>query len=222
MLRSGFQDQFKGRKDTGQPLCKRIYDAEDSFPTGAIRKSGRVFMRPDLINLQQLDGVMFDIKYLVIIRNTTDTALSALRRNFFSNVDLELRTVEHTLTYLEAAMRAIPCHKTFIAHYEHALADPQAFIEPLSQFLELDKGSREIIKKRLTKNGKAPSRKAHKLSQYAECKNSAKELSEQQCYEKISTLLEDFFSTRDFMWPTFGANGFDYEVKGKKEKEGKR
>jgi hypothetical protein len=31
----------------------------------------------------------------------------------------------------------IPCHKTFIAHYEHALADPQAFLEPLAAFLEL-------------------------------------------------------------------------------------
>lgn len=31
--------------------------------------------------------------------------MSALRRNFFSAVDPELRTVEHTLTYLEAAMR---------------------------------------------------------------------------------------------------------------------
>lgn len=34
-----------------------------------------------------------------------DTALSALRRNFFTHVDQELRTVEHTLTYLEAALR---------------------------------------------------------------------------------------------------------------------
>ena len=36
-----------------------------------------------------------------------DTALSALRRNFFSAVDPELRTVEHTLTYVEAAMRGL-------------------------------------------------------------------------------------------------------------------
>ena len=70
-LKQGFREQFKGRADTGKPPCKRIYDAEDSFPTGAIRKSGRVFMRPDIVNLQQLDGVMFDLKYLLIIRNTT-------------------------------------------------------------------------------------------------------------------------------------------------------
>ena len=31
--------------------------------------------------------------------------MSALRRNFVSNVEMELRAVEHTLTYLEAALR---------------------------------------------------------------------------------------------------------------------
>lgn len=45
---------------------------------------------------------------------------------------------------MESALRGIPCHKTFIAHYEHALADPQAFIEPLSLFLETDAAGREV------------------------------------------------------------------------------
>jgi hypothetical protein len=31
--------------------------------------------------------------------------MSALRRNFFANIDEELRTVEHTLTYIESALR---------------------------------------------------------------------------------------------------------------------
>ena len=59
------------RKDNGKPPCKLIYDAEDSFPTGAIRRPGRVFMRPDIINLQRLDGVLFNVKYLLIVRNIT-------------------------------------------------------------------------------------------------------------------------------------------------------
>lgn len=70
-LRSGFLEQFKFRSDINKPPCRSIYDAEDSFPTGAIRKSGRVFMRPDIVTLQQLDGVMFNVKYLLIVRNTT-------------------------------------------------------------------------------------------------------------------------------------------------------
>ena len=73
-LKRGFLEQFKLRKDNNQQPCRTIYDAEDSFPTGAIRKSGRVFMRPDIVNLQQLDGVLFNLKYLVILRNTTVSA----------------------------------------------------------------------------------------------------------------------------------------------------
>jgi hypothetical protein len=68
---SGFKDMFEMRLKGGQKACRTIYDAEDSFPTGAIRKSGRVFMRPDLINIQAMDGVLFDVKYLIILRNTT-------------------------------------------------------------------------------------------------------------------------------------------------------
>jgi hypothetical protein len=68
---AGFKEQLKMRLETGKKACKSIYDAEDSFPTGAIRKAGRVFMRPDIVNLQQLDGKMFNMKYLIIVRNTT-------------------------------------------------------------------------------------------------------------------------------------------------------
>ncbi len=52
-------------------VTRSIFDAEDSFPTGAIRKKGRVFMHPDIHNIQQLDGDLFDVKYLIILRNTT-------------------------------------------------------------------------------------------------------------------------------------------------------
>lgn len=157
---TGFKEHLQLRKQSGQPPCKRIYDAEDSFPTGAIRKNSRLFMRPDLVHLQALDGILYDLKFLIITRNITvnfsmlefyyfniyyqDTALSALRRNFFLHVALELRTVEHTLTYVEAALRKTPCHRIFIAHYEHVLADPRAFLEPLSQFLELSEAEKKV------------------------------------------------------------------------------
>jgi hypothetical protein len=59
------------RAGDGDPPCRKIYDAEDSFPTGSIRKTGRVFCRPDLVNVQKLDGILYDVKYLVIARNVT-------------------------------------------------------------------------------------------------------------------------------------------------------
>ena len=69
---TGISEQLRLRvAEGGMPACKKIYDAEDSFPTGAIRKTGRVFCRPDLINVQKLDGILYNVKYLVIARNVT-------------------------------------------------------------------------------------------------------------------------------------------------------
>ena len=86
----------------------------------------------------------------------------------------------------------VPCHKIFIAHYEHLLADPKAFIEPLSIFLQLDDSdgngngnAKKELRRRLSKKGRLPSRTAHKLTQYSECSD---EDSEQQCYRKVYTL----------------------------------
>ena len=70
-LSDGIKEQFQLRSESGQPTCKRIYDSEDSFPTGSIRKTGRIFCRPDLINIQKLDGILFHAKYLIIARNVT-------------------------------------------------------------------------------------------------------------------------------------------------------
>lgn len=104
-LYDAITEQFKLRTQAGKPPCKMIYDSEDSFPTGAIRQRGRIFMRPDIVNLQLLDGVLFNTKYLIILRNVTDSTISALRRNFYTDVDLAMRTVESTLVYMEAALR---------------------------------------------------------------------------------------------------------------------
>lgn len=80
-LREGLTEQLQMRKTSGKPACKYIYDSEDSFPTGAIRKHSRLFMRPDIVNLQKLDGVLFDIKYLIIMRNNTVSSSVSYRRH---------------------------------------------------------------------------------------------------------------------------------------------
>jgi len=210
-LMAGIREQLKLRVADGKPACLKIYDAEDSFPTGALRKTGRIFCRPDLVNIQMLDGVLFHAKYLVIARNVTDTALSALRRNFFSEVDSELRTVEHTLSYMESALRGVPCDRMFIAHYEQALADPMAFIEPLATFLELAPPAKDALKTRLSKKGKLPPRKVHKLTQFRQCKGNSVQGSAEACSKKISRMLDTFFRDRAYMWPTFAGNGYDFK-----------
>ena len=142
--------------------------------------------------------------------NQQDTALSALRRNFFTSVDSQLRTVEHTLTYIESALKGVPCHRIFIAHYEHALKDPKAFLEPLSVFLELDSKAKNALLQRLSKKGKFPSVKVHKLTQFEECKKAGLEGNLVGCSNLITGMLDNFFHDRKFMWPTFAANGFNF------------
>lgn len=213
-LRNGFQDMFKMRTEKGLNPCGSIYDAEDSFPTGAIRKSGRLFMRPDIVNLQKLDGVVYNIKYLLILRNVTDTSMSALRRNFVPNVDAELRAVEHTLTYIESALKRVPCNKVFVAHYEHVLADPIAYAQPLSAFLELNAEQKGELSKRLSKMVSKPvARKVHRLTQYPDCKSAGLGDNVEKCYNALLELSDTFYQDRGFMWPTFAGNGFDFNNK---------
>ena len=209
-LSKGIREQLAMRTKSGKPPCKFIYDAEDSFPTGAIRRTGRCFMRPDIVNLEQLDGVLFRVKYLVIARNATDTALSSLRRNFFTHVDLGLRCVEDTFTYVEAALRGVPCHRIFVAHYEHVLAKPSSYAEPLADFLEFDDRKKSKLAKALKDKDKGkvalPQRTVHKLTQYPECVGIKGDIA--NCYNRITTKIDTFLSARSFMWPTFAGNGF--------------
>jgi len=211
-LETGLKEQFAIRRKEvpKDPVCMRIVDTEDSFPTGAIRKAGRLFMHPDIVNLQHLHGSLLNVKYLLISRNTTDTAMSAMRRDFVTSLDQAVHTAEHTLIHVEAALRGVSCHQVMVAHYEHVLAKPSSFYGPLSDFLELNQNQQMVLKGRLTElKAKMPSRKEHKLTHYQECK----ELRDKKaCYEMIKNKMDRFFNDRGFMWPTFAANGYDLEA----------
>jgi hypothetical protein len=52
-------------------MYRTIYDAFSSFPFGTPKDQARVFNHPDLVNLRKLDGVLFNVKYLVLSRNIT-------------------------------------------------------------------------------------------------------------------------------------------------------
>ena len=222
-LAKGFYDQMKLRVG---PPCKFIYDAEDSFPTGAIRARGRLFMRPDLINLAELDGKIFDVRYLLIVRNTTDTVMSSLRRNFFVDLDSALRTVEHTLTYIESALKQVSCGKVFVAHYEHVLADPAAYVGPLSGFLGLPKDNTKALQARLMEmqaKARTPTQSVHELRQFRECGGGGGAIKAQQrkgggtlqqCYAKMNKLITSFLKKREFMWPNFAGNGYLWQDAG--------
>ena len=94
-LGHGFKQQLALRN---KAPCKSIYDSEDSFPTGAIRKHGRLFMRPDLINLQQFDGVLFNIKYLLIARNVSDSFFFNIMNKFVLLL-ISNQSIDSSITY---------------------------------------------------------------------------------------------------------------------------
>mmetsp|Transcript_22231 Transcript_22231/g.32342 ORF Transcript_22231/g.32342 Transcript_22231/m.32342 type:complete len:333 (+) Transcript_22231:51-1049(+) len=209
-LRSGIQEQLALRVKEHPPACKKILDSEDSFPTGAIRRPGRLFMHPDIINVQHLDGDILNVKYLLILRNTSDTVMSAMRRDFVSSFNQAVHIAEHTMIHIEAALRTIPCHKIFIAHYEHIMSNPKAFYEPLSDFLELGMTEKKVLKSRLQDLPVGfPERKVHVVTQYKECKD--RKLDRNTCYNMVLKKMTRFFRERSFMWPTFAANGYELQ-----------
>jgi hypothetical protein len=120
-----------------------------------------------------------------------------------------LRCVEDTFTYVEAALRGVPCHRLFVAHYEHVLAKPTVYAEPLAEFLELDPSKKAQLAGALKKMDKGkvalPRRTEHKLTQYAECRGITDAT---KCYRHIVSKVEKFLSDRAYMWPTFAGNGF--------------
>ena len=122
---------------------------------------------------------------------------------------LQFNTIFYTAFLPIFLLPGIPCERVFIAHYEHVLSNPSDYIEPLTDFLELNTLQKEALRKRLSKKGKSlVSRKTHKLTQYKEC-NEKGQLNEKNCYRHITQILDEFFIDRSFMWPTFAGNGFN-------------
>jgi hypothetical protein len=171
-------DELESKLNRDKGRCQSILNSLDSFPFGLTSKGhdstvrdghrGRAMNHPDIVNLQALDGVLFNIKYLVLVRNVTvsislshsshqhlllslakDASISALSRRFLDNVDELLRGVEMNLLYLEASLRAIPCHQIFLAHFEQFHSDPLSFLSPLQSFLQLTSVKREVLKENL-------------------------------------------------------------------------
>ena len=46
-----------------------MIDFSHSFPVGKKKLTGRVMRHGDVVNLQQLHGVHYNVKYIVLLRN---------------------------------------------------------------------------------------------------------------------------------------------------------
>lgn len=201
--------EYKKRKNSNNKPCRQVFDAIDSFPYGLVKFGGRAMNHPDLRNIQSLDGVLFNIKYLILVRNLTDSAVSALGRRFVQNIDEAVRTSEQNMVYMEAAMRGVPCHKTFVVHFEHLRSDPASLVDPLSAFLQLESSvSRDVLRRNLQDSAKKSS--SHRKRQYRfPGMTVCKSLTDAGCYRMVWNIINNFFMKRKVMWPTFAGNGYN-------------
>eukprot|EP00271_Cylindrocystis_brebissonii_P000910 TRINITY_DN1109_c0_g1_i1.p1 TRINITY_DN1109_c0_g1~~TRINITY_DN1109_c0_g1_i1.p1 ORF type:complete len:412 (+),score=26.99 TRINITY_DN1109_c0_g1_i1:415-1650(+) len=73
--------------------------SRDSFPLGRVRTP---LARPDLVNLQQLDGHLFRLKVVVLLRDLANSVRSAARMGYHGgDVGLQVRIVEDSMVYLD-------------------------------------------------------------------------------------------------------------------------
>lgn len=186
------------------PNCRTAFDALDSFPYSLTESRGRQMNHPDLVNLQQLDGIAFRLKYLILVRNATDSTMSALGRRFVKNVDAAVRTVEMSLAYMDAALRGVPCHKTLIAYFEHVKARPADIVAPLAQLLELDERRTQVLKNKLfAMSARSFSKRNYDYDYLGLCKG----LQGMACNDRVRMHINDFLERRAYMWPTFAGHG---------------
>ena len=72
---------------------KVVIDAQNSYPMG---KGAGALAHPDILKLAALDGVLYDLRVIIIYRDPVDAVLSAVRR--FQNNEVRRRI--HTLTFI--------------------------------------------------------------------------------------------------------------------------
>ena len=114
-----------------------VVDARNSYPEGF--GVGNL-AHPDLVALAQLDGVLFDLRVLVLYRDPAACAWSAVRRfqvkEFqYKNYEFQARSVQESLTVINNALGAVPCGKYFVLKYEDFIHNPGQFAEPLARLI---------------------------------------------------------------------------------------
>ena len=124
-----------------------VIDAQNSYPMGQYAGS---LSHPDLVQLAQLDGVLYDLRVIVLYRNPTDTVMSAVRRfrdatdpTQYKNSQFQARAVAESLVAINNALPHLPCSKWVMLQFEEFAHNPKLLLGPLSRLLELPKATIE-------------------------------------------------------------------------------
>lgn len=115
-----------------------VIDAQNSYPMG---KGAGPLAHPDLLMLNSLDGILFDLRVIVMYRNPVDAALSAVRRfqnsneYLYKNIEFQARMMVESYATINNALPQLGCGKYMVVDYEKLLANPMEFIKPFSHLL---------------------------------------------------------------------------------------
>lgn len=164
-------------------------DAQNSYPMG---KGAGSLAHPDVLMLAQLDGVVFDLRVIVLQRNPVRATLSAVRR-FHANDNqygyrtpsFQARMISESMVHLNNVLPALPCGKTMVIKYEDFVQSPSLFAKPLSRLLELPEQAVETAFKDISPQAAQPTLGAK---------------------DPVEMELAKFFTMQSGMWPLLASD----------------
>ena len=160
-----------------------VVDAQNSYPMG---KGAGVLAHPDLVMMEELDGILYDFKVIVLYRDPVNATLSAVRRfqndeeYLYKNHGFQARMVSENLATINNALPLMPCGKTLAIRYEDLTTHPEKLVGPMSNLLGVSKG---VINKAFAK-----------LHPHQGSPDSPKKAADRR-------LLNVFFKLQKVMWP---------------------
>lgn len=160
--------------------------SRDPFPMGRIRTP---LARPDLISLALFDGILYNLKVLVLVRNASLSVGWSVSKGFHNNdIGLQVRLAEDSMVYLDACMRMLPCSTYAAIDVDLAIQTPEVLVHKLKDFLDVPDVSESDVQKAL---------------------RSAKSVYSAPVLDTLpdfaGTRIEDFFELRRPMWPLLSA-----------------
>eukprot|EP00039_Didymoeca_costata_P000065 m.43999 g.43999 ORF g.43999 m.43999 type:complete len:774 (+) comp10032_c0_seq1:151-2472(+) len=138
ILKSRHEKRFKIFLSTegfsGKPL---LVDARNSFPEGF--GVGNL-AHPDLVYLSAMDGILFNLRVVLLYRDPTAAVMSSVRRfrvqEFeYKNFEFQARSVQESLTVMNNALAAVPCGQVLLLPYDKLVVSPSTFAPELAKFI---------------------------------------------------------------------------------------
>jgi hypothetical protein len=165
-----------------------VVDAQNSYPMGAYAGS---LAHPDLGSLLALDGMLFDLRTIILYRRPTDAVLSAVRRfsgtknSAYKSIQFQARAISESLVQLNNVAPTLPCGKWLLLVYEQLLLRPQEAAGPLARLLDVPKSKLDGAFDQI----RAPAPRKNPTA--AEVQDRA--------------LLDEFFLYQEALWPLLAA-----------------